>query len=168
MNVPWIVFVILIALGFMGIVLEFFVPGMVLGAIGGFLMLLAVVAAFIDGPVTGVWTLVVAAVSSGVAVLMGMKILPETPVTLRQTHGPDEGFVSGPEGLAKLVGKQGWSVTPLRPAGLVEIEGKKIDVVTEGEMIGPGTPVEVLRVEGSRVIVRTQRPTQVHPTSPQG
>ena len=155
MNVPLIVFVILIALGFLGIVLEFFVPGMVLGAIGGFLMLLAVVAGFIDkSPTTGVLTLIVAAVSSGVAVFLGMRILPETPVTLKQTHSPDDGFVAGPEGIAALAGKRGRSVTVLRPAGLIEIEGKKVDVVTEGEMIEPGTRVGVLRVEGNLVTVQ--------------
>lgn len=157
------VFVVLIALGFLGIVMEFFVPGMVLGAIGGFLMLLAVVGGFIAGPEVGAWTFVAAAVSSGVAVLLGARIVPETPVTLKDTHGSDEGFVSGPEGLGRLAGKQGTSVTVLRPAGLVEIGGQKIDVVTEGEMIDAGTPVEVLRVEGNRVVVRTQRPTRVEP-----
>ena len=161
--VPVLAFVILIALGFLAIVMEFFVPGMVLGAIGGFLMLLAVVAGFIAGPATGAWTFVAAAVSSGVAVLLGARILPETPVTLKHTQGSDEGFVSGPEGLARLAGKHGTSVTTLRPAGLVEIDGRKIDVVTEGEMVEAGTPVEVLRVEGSRVVVRTQRPTKVQP-----
>ena len=157
MNIPAIVFVALIALGFVGIVLEFFAPGMVLGALGGFFMLLAVVAGFIDGPVSGLMTMLMAAVASGVAVFLGMRLVPETPVTLRQTQGTDEGFVAGPEGIAALAGKKGRSVTVLRPAGLVEIEGRKVDVVTEGEMIEPGTAVEVLRVEGNRVIVRTER-----------
>ena len=157
MNVPWIVMVVLIALGFLSIVLEFFVPGMTLGAIGGFLMFLAVVAGFVDGPETGAITLLVAGVSTGVAVLLGMRILPESPVTLRQAQGTDEGFVAGPEGLAKLAGKQGVSVTVLRPAGIVEIEGHKVDVVTEGDMIEAGVSVEVLKVDGNRVVVRTRR-----------
>lgn len=154
MNVPLIVFVVLIALGFLAIVMEFFVPGMVLGAIGGFFLLLAVVAGFIDSPTTGILTLLVSIVSAAVAIVLGSKILQESPVTLKQTQGADEGYVAGPEGLAALAGKTGTSVTVLRPAGLVEIGGNKVDVVTEGEMIEAGTPVQVLRVDGNRVVVR--------------
>ena len=155
--IPTIALVVLVALGFLAIVIEFFVPGMVLGAIGGFLLLLAVVAGFINGPTTGVLTLLVSVVSAAVAIVLGAKILQESPVTLKQTHGTDEGFVAGPGDLASLAGKAGVSVTVLRPAGLVEINGRKVDVVTEGEMIESGTPVQVLRVEGNRVIVRQIR-----------
>ena len=152
--IPTIVLVVLVALGFLAIVLEFFVPGMVLGAIGGFFLLLAVVAGFIDSPTTGILTLLVSIVSAGVAIVVGSKILQESPVTLKQTHGADEGFVAGPEGLPALSGKTGTSITVLRPAGLVDISGRKVDVVTEGEMIEAGTPVQVLRVDGNRVVVR--------------
>lgn len=155
--IPTIALVALVALGFLAIVIEFFVPGMVLGAIGGFFLLLAVVGGFVDSPTTGVLTLLVSIVSAGVAIVVGSKILQESPVTLKQTHGADEGFVAGPGDLAGLVGKDGTSVTVLRPAGMVEIGGRKVDVVTEGEMIESGTPVEVLRVEGNRVIVRQIR-----------
>ena len=157
MNVPWIIMVVLVALGFLTIVLEFFLPGMALGAVGGFLMLLAVVAGFLKGSEAGVITLLTAAVSTGVAVILGMRIVPDTPITLKQQHGTDEGFVAGPEGLAALPGKEGRSITVLRPAGIVEIDGKKWDVVTEGEMIEARTDVEVLKVEGNRVVVRARR-----------
>src|SRR5207247_2023551 len=101
-----IVLVILMAIGFVSIVLEFFVPGMVLGALGGFFMLCAVVAGFMDkNPATGIVTLGVAAVSTVTAILLGMRILPQTPVTLKHVQGPDEGFVAGPEGLNALAGK---------------------------------------------------------------
>ena len=157
MNIPWIIMVVLVALGFLTIVLEFFLPGMALGAVGGFMMLLAVVAGFLDGPSTGVITLLTAAVSTAVAVILGMRIVPETPITLRQQQGTDEGFVAGPGGLEALAGKRGRSVTVLRPAGIVEIDGRKVDVVTEGDMIEAGTDVEVLKVDGNRVVVRARR-----------
>lgn len=162
-NPVYIVTVVLVALGFLAIVMEFFVPGMFLGAIGGFMLLAAVVAGFIVDPVTGLWTFVVSGVAAAVAVLLGTRIVSETPLTLRHTQGTDEGFVAGPEGLAKLSGKRGMAVTVLRPSGLVEIEGQKVDVVTEGEMIDQGTSIEVLRVDGTRVVVRAERPAKVEP-----
>ena len=53
-----------------------------------------------------------------------------------------------------LVGKVGQAQTPLRPAGIVEIAGHRIDVVTEGRFVAKGTAVEVIRVQGNRVVVR--------------
>jgi membrane-bound ClpP family serine protease len=53
-----------------------------------------------------------------------------------------------------LVGKRGQAVTMLRPAGRAELDGEPLDVVTEGDFIAPGTPIEVLAVRGNRVVVR--------------
>ncbi len=64
------------------------------------------------------------------------------------------GYVSS-ETMEELVGRTGVSLTPLRPAGMADIEGERIDVVTRGEFVLPGTRVEIIRVRGSRVIVRT-------------
>ncbi len=68
------------------------------------------------------------------------------------------GYVSA-ETMEELVGRTGVSLTPLRPAGTVDIGGERIDVVTRGEFVLPGTEVEIIRVRGSRVVVRTAPPT---------
>ena len=52
------------------------------------------------------------------------------------------------------VGAQGVSQTVLRPAGKALIDGQRFDVVTEGDMIDSGVDVQVVRVEGNRVVVR--------------
>lgn len=53
-----------------------------------------------------------------------------------------------------LAGRQGHAVTPLRPGGKIEVGGEVYDVVAEGDFVAKGEPVEVLRVEGARVVVR--------------
>lgn len=64
------------------------------------------------------------------------------------------GAASGaPEGAA-LPGRRGRAVTTLRPAGRAEIDGRMVEVATEGEYIDRGVEVVVDRVEGMRVIVR--------------
>jgi membrane-bound serine protease (ClpP class) len=65
----------------------------------------------------------------------------------------DQGYVSAQD-YKNLLGMKGISVTPLRSAGSVLINGKKIDAVSEGEFIEKDKEVEVIKVEGSRVIVR--------------
>jgi membrane-bound serine protease (ClpP class) len=41
----------------------------------------------------------------------------------------------------------------LRPAGHATIDGRRVDVVSRGEMIAEGVPVVVVEVEGNRVVV---------------
>jgi membrane-bound serine protease (ClpP class) len=66
------------------------------------------------------------------------------------TAGPDatRGF-----GLPEL-GALGVSESVLRPAGKVRFEDSLVDVVTEGDFLDAGTPVEVIKREGNRIIVR--------------
>jgi len=68
--------------------------------------------------------------------------------------GTQEGYVSHDESLTAYVGKRGKALTILRPAGTAEIEGKRLDVVTLGEFIEANSGVEVVLVEGTRVVVR--------------
>ncbi|GIX07757.1 MAG: hypothetical protein KatS3mg115_2160 [Candidatus Poribacteria bacterium] len=64
------------------------------------------------------------------------------------------GYRATPEELTKLVGMEGVTKTPLRPVGVAEIGGRRYDVVTDGEYLAAGTPVRVIEVEGTRVLVR--------------
>jgi len=65
-----------------------------------------------------------------------------------------EGYVSHDESLVMYQGKRGKALTTLRPAGTIDIEGRRVDVVTMGEFIEAGSAVEVILVEGMRVVVR--------------
>ena len=54
----------------------------------------------------------------------------------------------------ELVGKTGVAQTNLHPSGMALVNGQRVDVVTEGNLIERGTPIEVIAVEGIRVVVR--------------
>ena len=66
-----------------------------------------------------------------------------------------DGFQASPQDLVSLVGKSGKSITPLRPAGAALINDQRVDVVTPGDFIEAEVEVEVILVEGSRVVVRS-------------
>ncbi|MGQ0634247.1 MAG: NfeD family protein [Planctomycetaceae bacterium] len=53
-----------------------------------------------------------------------------------------------------LVGRQGTTTTVLRPAGKAQIGDQFVDVVSDGPFISAGRPVEIISVEGTRVVVR--------------
>lgn len=91
------------------------------------------------------------------------RILPKVPWFNRVFLKPPEPLPSpagGPSGLGMpnanltaLVGRSGRAATVLRPTGTMEVDGEPFDVVTEGEFVEAGTPVRVLYVQGSRVVV---------------
>ena len=53
-----------------------------------------------------------------------------------------------------LIGKTGRAVTALRPAGIAEIDGERMNVSTYGNFIEAGKEVTVAAVEGLNVIVK--------------
>jgi len=50
-------------------------------------------------------------------------------------------------------GAIGVTATALRPAGVAELDGRRVDVVSEGGFIEPGVQVRVIRVDGPAVVV---------------
>ena len=52
-----------------------------------------------------------------------------------------------------FIGKTGTAHTPLRPAGIAELDGVRLSVVSTGDFIESGAPVRVIRVEGKRIVV---------------
>ncbi|HKI36654.1 MAG TPA: NfeD family protein [Gemmataceae bacterium] len=55
---------------------------------------------------------------------------------------------------AALLGAIGVAATPLRPAGKVKFGDEYIDVVAEGAYVDPGTRVQVVEIEGNRIVVK--------------
>jgi membrane-bound serine protease (ClpP class) len=90
-----------------------------------------------------------------------LRVFPKLPIGRRlvlDTELPVKaGFGSAPEADRRWLGRRGVSLSPLRPAGIAEIEGERVDVVSQGDLIEAGQPIEVVRVEGNRVVVRRLR-----------
>jgi membrane-bound serine protease (ClpP class) len=55
-----------------------------------------------------------------------------------------------------LLGSQGVTITPLSPAGKVQIEGAVYDVISDGKHVDSGSSIEVVEVTGSRMVVSTE------------
>ena len=74
-------------------------------------------------------------------------------LVLRESETLDQGF-SGTEDMSYLMGKTGKVVTTCRPVGHVDFDGVKLEVVTQGEFIENGEIVEVVEIEGNRVVIK--------------
>jgi membrane-bound serine protease (ClpP class) len=67
---------------------------------------------------------------------------------------PPETSTSVDRRIGALVGREGVALTALRPAGMVLIDGQKVDVVTQGDFIEKDAPVRVIDNSGNRVVVK--------------
>jgi membrane-bound serine protease (ClpP class) len=143
----------LLILGAVLLFLETLLPGLIAGLIGGLCLLAAVILGYRDfGYQTG--SLILAGVLVGL--LIGtwcwLEFFPESRVAKK--------FISrssvGELGVAKpeLLNGTGTALTQLRPSGTANINGQRVDVVTEGDLIERGTRIKVVAVEGARIVVR--------------
>jgi len=63
-----------------------------------------------------------------------------------------------PVGLDALKGRLGKALSPLRPSGAVEFDGRRVDAMSEGMMIDAGTWVRCVDVRGATAVVREMEP----------
>ncbi|AUJ26228.1 MULTISPECIES: NfeD family protein [Virgibacillus] len=149
--------VILLILGIGLIIAEFFVPGGVLGLIGAGAIIGSL---FMSGYDIGHMSL-----SIGIAFLlslivsiilfrrMGMDKGIFRHIILKDQTTTEQGYVSSVNRL-ELIGLEGITVTPLRPAGTAVFDQERLDVISEGRFIDENKKVKVVKVEGVRIVVR--------------
>ena len=89
-----------------------------------------------------------------VLIIVGARMLAASRATLRETLDSKSGAVSQPPEWSQVQGREGVTVSVLRPAGSAMIDGKKYDVVSKGDFIDKATPIVVVAVEGNRIVVK--------------
>ena len=88
------------------------------------------------------------------------KFLPQVPYANRMMLAPPtdqanvESALPGANAALELLGAIGASTTALRPAGVVRFGDQFVDVVSDGGFIPAGTRVQVIAVEGTRIVVK--------------
>lgn len=149
--------VILLISGIVFIILEFFVPGGILGLIG---VSAIVVSLFLSGyDLTHMGISIMIAIIIGIVafILLYRRVDAEKgifrKIILRDRTMTDDGYTSNPV-KSELIGAEGTTLTTLRPAGIAQIEDERIDVVSEGTYIEQGKRIKVIAVEGMRIVVR--------------
>jgi len=151
---------VLFFIGFILIILEFFVPGGIIGSVGLITVIGSLFMATDNNTLIAVSLLIAVMVSLIVSILLvkvfnkNMKFFKK--MVLRDATTTEEGYVSNVNRV-ELLGKIGTALTPLRPAGIAYIDDERVDVVTEGSFIDQDSEVIVVKVEGSRIIVRERK-----------
>ncbi len=95
---------------------------------------------------------------SGISIYFMFKFLPRTRLFNRLVLDTSEikksGYHASSDKIMNLEGKKGTALTTLRPAGSAEIDGEKMDVMSDSEFIKKGEKIIVIKVEGNRVLVK--------------
>jgi membrane-bound serine protease (ClpP class) len=157
---------VLIVAGFLLLAAELFVPS------GGVLFILSVAAIAIGVVLTfsydttvGLFTLIAVFIALPIVASAMLHFWPKTRIGKRMflTGTAEEDTVASltvNKELESLKGKTGRTLAALRPAGVADFEGRRVDVLTEGMMVGPGQWVRCIDVRAGKVIVRpVERPS---------
>ena len=148
-------FITLLIAGLILIGGEVFVPGGIIGTMGFLALIAAIVVAFNSSVTAGFYALVGIAILTGAIIWLWIKFLPKSIFGKRLTLSEDGStFKAPPAELEALLNKEGVALCELRPSGFAQIDGRKVDVLSEGGHIQNGTRVSVVAVDGFRVVVR--------------
>ncbi|WP_243014934.1 NfeD family protein [Brevibacillus borstelensis] len=146
----------LFVLGILLMIMEIFLPGGIVGAIGFISIVTGLIMAAYDTQ-QGLASLGIAVLVTVIVMLIlikkyGIKGL-FSKFILGEVQRNEAGYVA-PKDQRDLLNKNGVALTPLRPAGVVKIDGKRIDAVSAGGFIAAGSQIVVSQVEGTRVVVQ--------------
>lgn len=153
---------LLLALGLVLVFAETLVPsGGLLGFGAAACVIGAVVLAFNVSAEAGRNFLIATAILMPLVAGFGLKLFPHTPFGKAMVN-PGLSFeaqAASDDRDLELVGREGVTTSPLRPAGHADLGGRRVDVVSRGEHMDEGTQVTVLEVRGNRVVVGRIEPS---------
>ena len=149
--------IILFIVGIGLIVVELFEPGFgIFGALGVICLIICIFVTaqtVVQGVImTAVFFVIILIVLGIFLNVISKGRLPKKMI-LQESMTAEQGF-SGSDDMSFLLGKKGEVLTGCRPAGIVDFNGFRYDVVSRGEFIEKGVSVMVVEIEGNRIVVK--------------
>ena len=156
-NLPIIVcFVVGIGL----LILEAFMPGFGAPGITGVILevITLVLTWFEHGPVATLGMLLIVLLVLTIAISTSLRSitkgrLSKSSLIHSDTESNEDGYRSVQD-LAVFMDKEGTATSVLRPTGIADFEGVRLNVSSEGDFIAAGTKVRIIKVEGAKILVR--------------
>lgn len=156
-NLP-IIICFLLGIGFL--ILEAFMPGF--GAPGITGVVLEVITLVLTwnahGPMATLGLLLIVLATLAIAVSTSLRSLSKgklsrSKIILHETESNEAGYRST-EDLEVFVGREGTATSVLRPTGIADFDGVRLNVSSEGDFVQAGSKVRIISVEGSKILVR--------------
>ena len=141
----------LFIIGLIAIAVELFIPGAIIGLCGAGCVVTSIIFAYIYvSNLLGHILLGLGICFIPIFFVSWYKLLSKT----FSVKASEKDFSSARDRLDDLLSEEGIALTTLRPSGIANIKGNKIDVISEGEMISKNTRIKVIDVKGNRIIVK--------------
>lgn len=147
--------IFLLVVGLVLVIVEMYIPGFGAPGIIGIVCLIAGIALFADNPLEALVVAIIVVALLCVALSVSIHSvskgrLARSHLVLSDVTQPGE---LGERDLSFFVGHEGTTKTVLRPSGMGEFDGVKLNIVSDGEFIAQGARVRIDRVEGNRIVV---------------
>ena len=143
--------------GIVLLLIEAFIPGLGVFGIGGALSVSVSIVLAASTLEAGIAMLLGSMFLSGLVSFFSLRLLSRKGVLrkiiLEDSATKEQGYTSSPS-MQDFEGREGITLTALRPSGTVDIDGKRVDAVSEGQYIVKNAKVKVVKIEGIRVVVR--------------
>lgn len=147
----------LIVIGFILIGIEMIIPGFGAPGISGIICMIVGLFLTADTIEEGIIILLIVLALLAIMLVIILRLLAKgklkSPIILKDEISTESGFISSSD-LKYLLGKKGMAATDLRPAGRGNFDGVEFNVISEGKYINKDTPIEICKVEGSKLIVK--------------
>ena len=155
-NVSWISLTLFI-IGIGLLVVEMFEPGFGFFGVFGVVCLIGCIfvtaSTVTEGIILTAFFFVILLIMLGIFLFLVSRGKLPGKLVLKDSESKNDGY-SGTKDMNEFMGKTGSVITICRPVGNVDFNGIKLEVVSRGEFIEKGTDVEVIEIEGNRVVVR--------------
>lgn len=152
----WIPF-LLLGIGLLLIFLEFFLPGGIMGGVGGVLVLVSIV--YFGVQAKSAISVVLFALGAlffvGLLIRFAIWRIRHGKVKGIFLNSVQEGYVAS-EFSKELIGKEGEALSDLKPSGHILIEGKRYQAVSKVGYLVKGTKIKVVGGEGAHLIVKSR------------
>ncbi len=155
-NSNWLS-LLLFVLGLVLLTIEVMIPGFGLPGISGIILVVVGTVLAMNDIKTALMSLSIAIIISALVsfylVRMGYRSKLFNSIILSNKLERKKGYSSG-QNFNHLMDFEALTLSELRPAGFIDINGEKFDALSEGEFIQKNSKVRVVRVEGSKIYVR--------------
>lgn len=149
--------ILLLTAGFILAGIEMILPGFSVPGVSAIICLVAGVFVLSDSVMEAAFITIAVLALLGILMAVILWLLSKgklrSPIILEEEQKKTEGYLSSSD-LKYLLGKQGVSVTDLRPSGIGKFDDVNFDVMSEGNYISRGTEIEIIKVEGAKLVVR--------------
>lgn len=154
----WAIVLLLAGIGFL--IAELFFPSAgLLSFLAAVTLIASIFVAFQSGPFVGLIVLVVIVVGGPILIVTGLKIWPNTPIGRRIMLSVPESEGAEVEDehqvyLKSLIGQVGRARCEMLPGGLISVDGRTIDAVSQGMVVEKGQMVRIISAQTNCVTVR--------------